>query len=177
MSVQIMMVQIRIFSCAAITALAGISVWWIIMMLLGLHNFKRDGDRWIRRFPMRGADEEIRADEIKYHNEAIYGDFAFFFKVALPILGGTAYIVTQEKVFSVDAAKLIIQVGGWIQVLAGCLFALFITIHQKSKVERWPIRFSFWGPVTWQECWMVVGILVISITFGIAVVPELIGFL
>jgi len=112
-------------------------------MLLRRHNFKRDGDKSNRRFPMRGANDEIRADEIKHHNEAIYGAFEFFFKVTLAILGGTAYIVTQQQVPPVHTVKLMILLGGWIQILAGCLFASFITIHQKSKVERWPTRFSF----------------------------------
>jgi hypothetical protein len=62
-------------------------------------------------------------------------------------------------------------------VVAGVIFALFIFFHQKSKIERWDDYFSWWEPVFWQECWMVVSMFAVSAGIGFGAIPGLLTVL
>jgi hypothetical protein len=160
--------------CIVLATVISIVAWVIGMLIVRGSNFTKKGKR---RFPARGEEGEVRSSEIKYHNEAIYHDFEFFFKVTLAILGGTAFVVTSTDVRPTNAVSLIIQTGGWLQFLAGLLFSVFVFLHQKSKIERWERRFAWWQPITWQECWMIISMLVISSAFCFIVVPELVALI
>jgi hypothetical protein len=142
------------------------------MMLLRQANWLSPSKR---RFAARGGEK--RSEELKYHNEAIYRDFEYFFKVTLAILGGIAFVATREKVTAAEVTTLLLSSAGGLQVVAGVIFALFIFFHQKSKIERWDDYFSWWEPVFWQECWMVVSMFAVSAGIGFGAIPGLLTVL
>ncbi|MCH7939074.1 MAG: hypothetical protein IID13_04955 [Candidatus Marinimicrobia bacterium] len=147
-------------------------LWWAAMMLLRKANWLSPSKR---RFDTRGGNN--RSEEIKYHNEAIYRDFEYFFKVTLAILGGIAFVATRENVTATEISMLLLLSAGGIQVIAGATFALFIFFHQKSKIERWNDYFSWWKPALWQECWMIVSMFAVSAGIGFGAIPELLSIL
>jgi len=114
------------------TLLAAI-IWFVFMGYVRSKNFNKDGSR---KFPVRGTPGEVRSSEIQYHNQAIYRDFEFFYKITLAILGGTALLLTTADPINIESSKVLIQAGGGLQGVSGLLFAFFILAHQKSKAER-----------------------------------------
>ena len=84
-----------------------ISLTWLALMLV------------IRQIEF--SYDEVRSngnlsDEIKYHNEAIYRDFEYFFKVTLAIVGGIAYVASRESVDKfVGDLDLIFDAAGFLQ--------------------------------------------------------------
>src|SRR5713101_229344 len=98
-----------------------LTLWWVGMMLLRQAN-------WLcprkRRFDARGGEK--RSEELRYHNEAIYRDFEYFFKVTLAILGGIAFVATREKVTAAEVTTLLLSSARGLQVVAGVIFVLFI---------------------------------------------------
>lgn len=152
------------------SVLVGLFLWLISIFLVRNRNFHQDGSR---KFPTRSNSTESASKEIEYHNNAIYRDFEFFFKVTLGIIGGMAFIATREKSGSPETVAYLIKTGASLQIVAGFLFSIFIIAHEKSKIERWTVRFSLWDTLTWQECWMVVAIFLISGTVFLSVAPIL----
>lgn len=146
--------------------------WVLALLAIRAANFKADGTRFE---PARGG--ERRSQEIEYHNNAVYRDFEYFFKVTLGILGGVAYVSTAASVRSTDAVNLLIRLGGPLQLASGIVFSLFVFFHQKSKVERWTERFLWWKTVTWQECYMVVAMIAISSAVCFGFIPQLVTLL
>jgi hypothetical protein len=147
---------------------AGSAVWWLAMLRLRRANWSAPTKR---RADVRGGDK--RSEELKYHNEAIYRDFEYFFKVTLAVLGGIAFVVTKDKVRADEVTKVLLSAAGALQLVAGVVFALFIFFHQKSKIERWEDYFSWGKPFTWQECWMVSSMFAISSGVAFGAVPDL----
>jgi len=153
--------------------LAG-ALWWSGVFWLRYSNFCSNGNR---RIPARGETDSIRSSEIKYHNDAIYRDFEFFYKITLGILGGTAFLVTGSGRNAPATATFLVEAAGWLQLLSGILFSFLIFTHQKSKIERWQSRFKLWEPLWWHEGAMIIGMLLISVVFEFSVVPRLIQHL
>jgi len=80
---------------------------------------------------------------------------------------------TSDPSTSGSTWEAIIRMAGYLQFFSGLLFSFFIFAHQKSKIERWQSQYSVWQILTWEETWMVVAIIAISTTFGLAVAPYL----
>lgn len=148
----------------------GLLIWWLAMFLLRRANWNSMGQRLSE---IRGKDK--RSEELKYHNEAIYRDFEYFFKVTLALLGGIAYVVTRQDGNNMNMVKVLLPIAGGLQLVTGVVFALFIFFHQKSKIERWEDRFSWWWPFLWQECWMVTAMFSVSAGISFGAVPLLLG--
>jgi len=112
-----------------------------------------------------------------YHNNAIYRDFSFFYKVTLAIITGVALLACKTECTSIDgaAAGMLIRLAGYLLFGSGLLFSFFIFAHQKSKIERWEKKeeHQVCQILMWQETWMVVAIVVISATFAFGVAPYL----
>ena len=162
------------------------SIWWLIMLVVRYCNFGQYPEegisKWLNtrykiRFPKSDAEKELISQEIKFHNEAIYKDFTFFMKVTLSIIAGVAFLLTQGDVKVSHITSELIQLGGWLQIIAGLLFSSFVVIHRKCKIERWKYRPSLTNPFTCQECWMVVTMTTLSIIFGLKLVPKFIDLL
>ena len=96
--------------------------------------------------------------------------------MTLALFGGTAYVATRPTI-PVEPVRLLLTCAGLVELVAGVAFSLFVISHQKSKIERWPNWYDWWKPLTWQECWMVVGMMVIATTFEFVFVPHLLKIL
>jgi len=124
------------------------------------------------------ADLRRYAEERRYHNEAIYKDFALFVKVTLALTGGLIYLALRF-----DAELPLLIAGGSLQCLVGLLSAYSIFSHQRSKAKHWKALednehpSNKWriypGFLLWQETAVVVSILTISFSIGLALVPVL----
>ena len=134
-------------------ALSGL-VLWLGGMLLLRHRV------WPTATNRTDSIAGTESGEIKYHNEAIYRDFEYFFKVTLALLGGIAFVATRPEPLQAKIISVMLSSAASLQLIAGAVFSLFIFFHQKSKIERWKNRFAWWKPLTWLECWMVVTVLI-----------------
>ncbi|ACK46147.1 hypothetical protein Sbal223_1642 [Shewanella baltica OS223] len=143
-----------------------ISLTWLALMLVIRHvEFSYDEVR----------SNGNRSDEIKYHNEAIYRDFEYFFKVTLAIVGGISYVASRESVDKfVGDLDLILEAAGFLQLMTTLILFLFIVFHQKSKIARWKDRFSWWAPFFWQEYWICSFMCSVSAALVFGLMPNLI---
>ena len=148
--------------------------WLLGIWGIRTKNFRPSGSRV---FPPLGQEGKIRSEEVQYHNNAIYRDFEFFYKITLAILGGTAYLVSTTKPQSVEIASFLLYAGAVLLLFTGILFSLFIFFHQWSKIERWEKPFTFWTPLSWQETWMVISMITISSVYLFNVTPQLVQLL
>jgi hypothetical protein len=94
--------------------------------------------------------------EIDYHNNAIYKDFEFFFKVTLANVGGLLFLVTREPSSSICHSNVLISMAQLLQIMTALLFSFFIFCHQKSKIKRWKEPYPYSSIFfDWQETWMI----------------------
>jgi hypothetical protein len=154
------------------SAVAALLLWEIAFLGVRTVKFNHNGTR---TKGMEGGERQ--SEEIEYHNNAIYRDFEFFYKVTLAILGGVGFVVTRINSQSMDATALLLRFAGALQVASAVIFALFIFFHQKSKVERWDTRYSWLQPLAWQECWMIAAMWAISSGVAVVAVPLLVSAL
>lgn len=148
---------------AALPAILAMVVWLGVMVWLRSRNFNPDGSRKTNRT----LTDDLRSKEIEYHNLATYRALEFYVKVLLAVLGGIAYIALAKSV-SDKNARLLIDAAGWIVVFVSFLFCMMSFIHQKSKIERWKIRYNIFWPLMWNETWFfVLAILVACFTRGL----------
>jgi hypothetical protein len=147
---------------ALISGAIGFVLWTVGVLILRHRNFPNG----TRKTGLRGD----RSDEINQHNDAIYQDFEFFYKLTLAIVGGLFFLTTRNAALKTDVVDLVVQMAQLLQIVSGILFSLFIFLHQKSKIERWDKRYSFLEILTWQESWMIVAMLAVSgaVAFGLA---------
>jgi len=155
------------------SGILAIVIWVISILIIRTINFSKNGERLTS---IRGGNE--RFDQIKYHNEAIYRDFEYFYKVTLAILGGIAFVATHEKT-KIDIQIMIplLKSASLIQLVVAFILSLFIFFHQKSKIERWNERFNWYQTLVWQECWIIVSIFSISGSISIGAIPEIVDIL
>lgn len=151
-----------------LAVLATALAWLLAMLALRELNFKKDGTR---KGTAKGCEKST--EQIAYHNTAIYRDFEFFFKVTLAILGGIALLATQTAQPKTAVVLLLVKAAGLLQIVAAAIFSLFVVIHQKSKIERWSTRYSWWEPLLWQECWIVAGMIAFAVAMQTAMLPAL----
>ena len=100
----------------------------------------------------RRRPAKVRPDT-EYHNKAIYQDFKFFLGMTGSILAGLAYVLRHPA--GASASRYLILTAGLIELAGSVLFAFFVYNHQKSKIERWPTRFTDSDFYSWQETGMV----------------------
>jgi hypothetical protein len=163
-------VALNILGAGIVAATAGILLWLLAVCVVRRSNFgpdQRHSDR-----PIRGETPEIRSGELKYHNEAIYRDFEYFFKGTAALLGGAAYLVVQARTPEVrEHLAVLITLTAVLQALTTIAVTLFVFAHQKSKIERWPQRFTVRSAMSWQETAMVGIMWFVLGAYGFGAVP------
>lgn len=161
-------------SFAAFTFVILVVVWIVILSLIRRANFNADGTP---RFPRRGTKEGgIRSSEIEYHNKAIYRDFELFLKISMTIIGGVILIAIKSiDIKDENLIAFLLNIGGKLLFLVSILFSIFVILHQKSKIERWEQRYTWLQTLSWQECWMVVVMLLIGFVFAFNIIPEIVN--
>lgn len=163
---------IQVVGTGLVAAMVGVAVSVFVIAQLRSRNFAPVGR--LPAAPIRGADEPTRSSEIKYHNEAIYRDFEYFFRVTAGLLGGSAFLVVQSKTPELTKnLDLLILLTAVFQALATCAATLFVLSHQKSKIERWAKRFTLKAILGWQETWMIAVMWFVTGAYSFAVVPLL----
>jgi len=75
----------------------------------------------------------------RYHNNAIYRDFRFFFTVSLGIIGGllVAFAIKAPERMPRDVLHLVFYSGVSLQAICGVFSVFFIYFHQRSKARSW----------------------------------------
>ena len=149
---------------------AGLFVWLGALRIVRSANF--GATERLPSAPIRGADNAIRSAEVKYHNEAIYRDFEYFFKASAAMLGGAAFLLVQTRTKELAASiGILIELTAVFQVAVAIAASIFIFMHQKSKIERWTQRFTLPASFWWQETWMIFVMCFVSGAYAFAVVP------
>jgi hypothetical protein len=148
----------------------GIFIWSLILIIVRNNNLDVSGRLPTR--PIVNPEAEGRLSEIKYHNEAIYRDFEYFYKTTAALLGGVAYLVTQANQ-QLKVATLI-ELTSAIHVITTIAVTFFILAHQKSKIERWTTFFKMKSIFLWQETWMISVMWFIAGAYTFSVIPRLI---
>jgi hypothetical protein len=145
------------------------AIWFFGLALLRRSNFEKDGQR---KTPLGAKDDDEALKRLEYHNKACYGAFEFFLKIALAVLAGIAYVAMQPSP-RVETAKALMKSGAWLLVLAAGVFSMLIFIHQKSKIQRWPRRFTLLASLLWVEYWLIQGMLLVAVGMLEWVLPHL----
>lgn len=154
----------------ALASALSIVIWILCLLWIRSVNFLGTG---CRNAPIRG-EEAKRSEEIKYHNEAIYRDFEYFYKSAAAILGGVAYLVVQTQTPAITShLNILIGYSSTLLLLTSATCSVFLLAHQKSKVERWTRRYSIWSVLAWQETWMIAIIWFLWASYAYGIVPAI----
>ncbi len=148
-------------------------IWVFSCLIIRYHNFQPDGSR--KRSKHHAEKDDDRTIFIQAHNSSIYRLFEFYIKISLAIFGGFIYVITREvKTIDIEQInKTVANSIGWLLILIASIFTLMIIFHQKSKIERWRIRFSWWEPIFWIEFPLILLINTVSIAFKVIVIPSI----
>ena len=155
-----MSVSSSLITTSVISGLSAVFVFWIVCRLM----LYRINTSWDASLP------DIKQRSIQYHNEAIYKDFTFFIKVTLVLMGGVAYLLINPPK-SHESMKQLLVFAALFQFVIGILFAILILFHQKSKIERWERKPKLLEPLLWEECWIVMSMIVISSNLSLVIIP------
>ncbi len=150
-------------------------IWFAGLFLFRFESFRADGKR---RKKLLGENNEIRADQLKTHSEALYRDVDLFLKVSLAIFGGIAFIaISRSAEIPIEIATRLISMGFNLQLYTAIFSVLFILIHKRSVILRWKYRFMWWEIFLWGETWGIFfGMLFSCYAFLIAQ-PEILALL
>lgn len=159
-----------IIASGIFSGIIGIFLWMISLKFVRNNNFNSSGRRPDK--PIRGTSNDVRSNEINYHNEAIYRDFEYFFKTTAAIIGGTAYLIIQTRSKEIIAVlSLLIQLSSILQILTTFTISVFILSHQKSKIERWKSSFNLSQILFWQETWIIFVMWFVAGIYSLATIP------
>lgn len=154
------------------TAAVGL-IWVGYCLTLRAGNFLPNGYRKKDRHTLEG--DTLRSQVIEYHNTTIYRAFEFYFKVALAVFAGMAYVVLSRDAQYPVAIGVLLQFGSWLLVGAAALFSTLIAMHQKSKIERWKDRFAWWEPLVWAEFPLIAVMWSVSLATLFLLLPSLLS--
>ncbi len=106
--------------------------------------------------------------QIQYHNEKIYHNFEFFIKITLAISAGLAYLAINNTAGNSELISNIVKLGGVLEIFSGLIASIGISLHVKSRINRYEfppenIFLAMWG---WLEPYLIISILIISLTIG-----------
>ena len=137
----------------ALVLLVSELLWFLGLMYLRYESFNPDGSR---KKEIIEPNAEIRAAQIKSHSEGLYRDVDLFLKISLAIFGGIAFMAITKSIDTpLDVTQKFIGLGFNLQLYTAIFTALFIFIHKRSVVLRWPRRYNWWEVFLWGETWGV----------------------
>ena len=136
-------------------------IWVLVCMALRASNFTKEGRR--RHTKHTTEDEKRRSEVIEYHNNGVYRAFEFYIKITLAVFGGMAYVAISDKVSAKGVVHTLLDTGSWLLLAAALVFSFAIFLHQKSKVERWFIRYAWWETLLWIEFPFIAAMMTVSI--------------
>ncbi len=162
----------KMLEVIVISAFVVAFLWLTICAWLKATNFHKNGSRKVNKHDQEKP--ERRSEVIEYHNNAVYRAFEFYFKIALGIFGGMAYLTVSDKIVDRTASNALLSSGSWLLLAATFVFSSVITIHQKSKIERWQKPYKWWEPLLWIEFYLITGMTLVSIGVHFVVIPAII---
>ncbi len=136
-----------------IISLSGSVIIWVLFMLrFRYESFEDNGDKKVNLTTV--IDSDKKDEQIKNHNEGIYKDLDFFYKISLAIFGGIAFILLQvNKDGSLPILEVLILWGFWLQFFTAVSLSLMVVAHKRSIILRWQKRFRWWEIFLWGDTW------------------------